>query len=209
MGSPTRVDMNIDNSESLKSVGYKNMLITDKHLNESGDIQLVCKMNIIKEDSSLHSLSSDLKSLINDEKSSDVVIETAEGKKFKLCKRGPLCKHTPCGLGQISAPGLKTHCEKHLVEVISPKNVASFLLLADKYKCEDLKKSALTYCKDNVWYIMKDEQWKVIEEEKPDLFEEAVSKVVKDSCFSHTECLKKKGKRFEMEKYSSDIIKAP
>eukprot|EP00096_Caligus_rogercresseyi_P011269 TRINITY_DN4387_c0_g1_i1.p1 TRINITY_DN4387_c0_g1~~TRINITY_DN4387_c0_g1_i1.p1 ORF type:complete len:446 (-),score=162.99 TRINITY_DN4387_c0_g1_i1:532-1869(-) len=256
MGSPTRVDMNIDNSESLKSVGYKNMLITDKHLNESGDIQLVCKMNIIKEDSSLHSLSSDLKSLINDEKSSDVVIETAEGKKFKvhrniLSARSPVfadmlkdsqksdkieLKDFPsetfeellryiytdssanvdlfantllAASDKYQLPGLKTHCEKHLVEVISPKNVASFLLLADKYKCEDLKKSALTYCKDNVWYIMKDEQWKVIEEEKPDLFEEAVSKVVKDSCFSHTECLKKKGKRFEMEKYSSDIIKAP
>ncbi|CAB4068134.1 SPOP [Lepeophtheirus salmonis] len=230
MDSPTKTDINIDNSESLKSVGYKNMLITEKHMNANGDIQLVCKMNIIKEDNSLHSLSSDLKNLINDEKSSDIVIETAEGKKFKvhrniLSARSPVfadmlkdcdksdkleLKDFPsetfeellryiytdssanvdlfantllAASDKYQLPGLKTHCEKHLVEIISPKNVASFLLLADKYKCEDLKKSALTYCKDNVWYIMKDEQWKVIEEEKPDLFEEAVSKVVKDSCF--------------------------
>ncbi|XP_071746250.1 uncharacterized protein [Lepeophtheirus salmonis] len=61
MDSPTKTDINIDNSESLKSVGYKNMLITEKHMNANGDIQLVCKMNIIKEDNSLHSLSSDLK----------------------------------------------------------------------------------------------------------------------------------------------------
>lgn len=54
---------------------------------------------------------------------------------------------------------------------------------------------------------MKDEAWKTIEEEKPDLFEEAVSEVVaKSSCAHHTECLKKKGKRFEIEKNSSIIV---
>ena len=54
---------------------------------------------------------------------------------------------------------------------------------------------------------MKDETWKTIEEEKPDLFEEAVSEVVaKSSCNTHTECLKKRGKRFEIEKNSSAII---
>ena len=54
---------------------------------------------------------------------------------------------------------------------------------------------------------MKDSAWKTIEEEKPELFEEAVSEVVsKSSCSSHTECLKKKGKRFEIEKNSSVIL---
>ena len=57
---------------------------------------------------------------------------------------------------------------------------------------------------DNHTYIMKDEAWKTIEEEKPDLFEEAVSEVVsKNACSTHTECLKKKGKRYEIERNSS------
>ena len=33
-------------------------------------------------------------------------------------------------------PGLKTHCEKHLGEMICPNNVANYLLLAEKYKCQ-------------------------------------------------------------------------
>ena len=33
-------------------------------------------------------------------------------------------------------PGLKTHCEKHLGEMICPNNVANVLLLAEKYKCQ-------------------------------------------------------------------------
>jgi hypothetical protein len=33
-------------------------------------------------------------------------------------------------------PGLKTHCEKHIGEMICPKNVANVLLLADRYRCQ-------------------------------------------------------------------------
>ena len=48
---------------------------------------------------------------------------------------------------QFQLPGLKTNCEKHFGESISPGNVASVLLLADQYKCGKLKKNALSYCK--------------------------------------------------------------
>ena len=69
---------------------------------------------------------------------------------------------------------------------------------------QDLKRHALNYCKDNHTHIMKDADWKTIEEEKPDLFEEAVAGVVAESdCDAHAECLKKGGKRFEMERNSS------
>ncbi|TRY61885.1 hypothetical protein TCAL_08281 [Tigriopus californicus] len=101
--------------------------------------------------------------------------------------------------------GLKSQCENHLGEIISPKNVASVLLIADKYECQKLKKSALGYCKSNHTYIMKDDQWKTIEEEKPGLFEEAVSEVInKNMCQAHEECLKKSGKRYEFERNSSE-----
>ena len=69
---------------------------------------------------------------------------------------------------------------------------------------QDLKRHALNYCKDNHTHIMKDADWKTIEEERPDLFEEAVAGVVAESdCDAHAECLKKGGKRFEIERDSS------
>ena len=45
--------------------------------------RLVAKLKIVKDDSANHSLPSDLKALINDEKSADVVVE-AGGKEFKV-----------------------------------------------------------------------------------------------------------------------------
>ena len=73
----------ICHSSEIKSLGYKNLAIGEKHVNGGGDIRLVCKLKIVKDDSSNHSLSSDLKALINDEKSADVVVE-AGGKEFKV-----------------------------------------------------------------------------------------------------------------------------
>ena len=210
-------------------------------------------MRLLKDDTGLHSLSSDLKGLINDEKSSDLDLE-AGGKVFKvhrniLSARSPvfaellkqkenkdlekleikdlkaetleqvlsyiytdsssevdLMANTLLAASErYKLHGLKSHCEKHLGEILSPDNVASVLLLADEYKCGLLKRSALTYCKDNHTYIMKDEDWKTIEEERPELFEEAVSEVVRESdCESHGECIKKKGKRYELERRGSN-----
>ena len=108
-------------------------------------------------------------------------------------------------------PGLKSTCEQHLSEIITPVNVAAVLMLADQYACQRLKDSALKYCKDNHNYIVKDSQWKTIEEEKPGLFEEAVTRVTGDEstvCREHTECIKKRGKRFEIERASSVIASA-
>eukprot|EP00095_Tigriopus_kingsejongensis_P011238 maker-scaffold414_size178625-snap-gene-0.27 protein:Tk11238 transcript:maker-scaffold414_size178625-snap-gene-0.27-mRNA-1 annotation:"protein roadkill" len=306
MGSTEiKPDLKLDNTHELRSIGYKNIAISEKHINSSGDIELVCKMKLLKDDSENHSLSADLKALINDEKSSDLILE-ADGKMFKvhrniLAARSPvfaallrtgdaqsqsdgLSEQDQSGLvrtnplaGKAKAtplerkvqsdakdspsaeekleptalplkqkleikdipadtleqlldyiytdsslnvdaknnallaaaqyyklPGLKSLCENHLGEIISPKNVASVLLMADRYDCAKLKKSALGYCKANHTYIMKDDHWKTIEEEKPELFEEAVSEVTnKGTCETHEECLKKGGKRFEFERNSS------
>ena len=86
-------------------------------------------------------------------------------------------------------------------------NVAAVLMLADEHSCHGLKTSALKYCKDNHNYIVKDSNWKAIEEDRPNLFQEAVTKVVGGGgpCPTHQECIKKKGKRYEIERASSII----
>jgi len=253
----------LDNSSELKSVGFRNVAIGDQHLDpETGDLRLVCKMKVLKEDDDAaanHSLSSDLRGLLKDGGStSDLLLEARNGKCIPvhrniLVARSPVFAELlrraeeeedikveklritdvrPETLEELvdyiytdssacvdrmartllaaselyQLPGLKTHCEKHLGEMICPNNVANVLLLAEKYKCQDLKRHALDYCKDNHTHIMKDADWKTIEEEKPDLFEEAVAGVVAESdCDAHTECLKKGGKRFEIERNSSAV----
>lgn len=293
--SEVKPRLRLETSDELRSIGYKNMAVSEKHFDSHGGINLVCKMRLLKDDLQEHSLSSDLKVLLNDEKSSDLAIE-AGGKSFRVHKnilavRSPVLarlisqeeasslqqnevkdtveKETPAKKGNAERQeeekventkptvktlhlhgmssetlgellsyiytdssssvsgmtnsllaaaeryqllGLKNHCERHLQEVLRPANVASVLLLAEKFKCQGLKQTALDFCQENHTYIMKDDQWKVIEEEKPDLFQEAVAKVVdKDLCECHSECLKVKGKRFEFEKNSSTgcIVEEP
>lgn len=399
MGAPERVTLKQETIDKLQSVGYKNIAMSDKHVNSAGDVLLFVRLSIIREEEANHSLSSDLKSLINDEKSSDLILEAGERKflvhKNILAARSPvfadllarldpdICQHDhqsfdhttsnqePAKLVPIQEsnhsntskdirlldnldrkcdtieeteyeetnpatkeddpirdlayretedcdvkedkehvvtddeskdadndevsetcskdcsaniskseeekidcctyvvednnsesslkeelqlarrkdssdvkrrividdlpgdtveellkyiytdsshnvesfsqtllaasdkyklPGLKQHCEKHLVEILSPINVSDILLLSDNYGCKHLKKAALTYCGDNHSYIMKDSKWKTIEKENPDLFEEAISVVAPDSCNKHSECLKKGGNRYEAEK---------
>jgi hypothetical protein len=55
-------------------------------------------------------------------------------------------------------------CEKALVDIITPANVASLLLVADTFECDHLKKSALAYCEENSYAIVKTVAWKVMEE---------------------------------------------
>lgn len=70
--------------------------------------------------------------------------------------------------------GLKSICERNLLEVISPDNVASLLLMADEYECELLKKSALAYCELNTTIVNKTcLAWRVMEMANPELFMEA------------------------------------
>ncbi len=290
MASPElKPNLMLETSSELRSVGYRNVAISDKHLSGSGgDICLVCRVKLVKDDADVHSLSSDLKAMLGDDSTADLVIQTDEGKTFNVHKnilsaRSPVfanllkqpttpkveekktepvenndakpsadekvkdesdsmkktfAKKEKLELHNLKAetvnellsyiytdssfnvdtmanslleaadsyqlPGLKTHCERQLDETLSPKNVASVLLLADRHKCQRLKKSALSYCRANHTYIMKDADWKVIERERPGLFEEAVAEVIaKDFCETHTECLKRKGKRYEIEKNSS------
>ncbi len=269
MGAPNaKPDLRLETTNELRSVGYRNVAISEKHVNGEGDIQLVCKMRLMREDEVTHghTLSADLARLFNDEKTADLAVDVDDGSNKKetfyvhkhiLSARSPVFAGLLSKLAQerdgaiqkgkmsrlairdlkpqtvkdllyyvytdnstvaegakansmlaaadaYGIPGLKKHCEMHLGEGISAGNVASVLLMADRYRCHGLKKSALSYCKDNHSYIMKDRHWKTIEEEKPELFEEAVSGVVANAeCECHTECLKKKGKRFEFERNSS------
>ncbi len=281
-----------DGKNGLRSVGFRSVAIGTQHLRGAdGDVVLACRVRLVPEEEEeeeaggAHSLGTDLRALLGDQASSDLVLEAEGGEaafhahKNILAARSPVfasllkkkkqkeergkCEegqakeekevaHEEPGaklklkekerlrLGDLKAetvsellsyiytdvsanadtmpesllaaadafqlPGLKSLCERHLGDVISPRSVASVLLLADRHGCGGLKKSALSYCKDNHACIMKDAGWKTIEEEEPELFEEAVSEVVPAEdglCGSHAECLKRKGKRFEIERESS------
>ncbi|XP_050297811.1 speckle-type POZ protein-like B isoform X2 [Anthonomus grandis grandis] len=78
--------------------------------------------------------------------------------------------------------GLKGLCERHLIESLTPSNVANILLLADQCRCENLRKAALHYCEDseeikgNV-HMGKTLAWRVMEMVNPDLFMEACESI--------------------------------
>lgn len=78
--------------------------------------------------------------------------------------------------------GLKGLCERHLIESLTPSNVANILLLADQCGCENLRKAALHYCeasdeiKGSV-QVGKTLAWRVMEMVNPDLFMEACESI--------------------------------
>ena len=69
--------------DKLQSVGYKNIAINDQHINSCGDVILSVQMTITLENKELHSLSSDLGSLINDEASSDLILAAGD-REFRV-----------------------------------------------------------------------------------------------------------------------------
>lgn len=83
MGSIDRVGMKLEQTDTLQSVGYKNIAISEKHVNTAGDVSLVVRLTIIKENETNHSLSSDLKNLIDDEKSSDLILQSGS-REFRV-----------------------------------------------------------------------------------------------------------------------------
>jgi len=83
MGTPEKVMMKLEQQEKLQSIGYKNIALSDKHVNAAGDVMLLVRLSIIKKEEPCHSLSSDLGSLINDEASSDLILEAGE-RRFRV-----------------------------------------------------------------------------------------------------------------------------
>ena len=83
MGAPDKVSLKLEERNTLKSIGYKNIAMSEKHVNSAGDVMLVVRLGIIEKEEPSHSLSSDLGSLINDEKSSDLILEAGE-RKFRV-----------------------------------------------------------------------------------------------------------------------------
>merc|ERR1712130_201798 len=83
MGAPEKVMLKLEQQEKLQSIGYKNIALSDKHVNAAGDVMLLVRLSIIKKEEPCHSLSSDLGSLINDEASSDLILEAGE-RRFRV-----------------------------------------------------------------------------------------------------------------------------
>ena len=68
----------VEEVDNLQSVGYKNIAISDKHVNSGGDVMFSVRLSIIHKEEESHSLSSDLSSLINDQKSADCILQAGD-----------------------------------------------------------------------------------------------------------------------------------
>merc|ERR1711892_613703 len=86
--------------DKLQSVGYKNIAISDKHVNSGGDILVSVGLSIITQEEESHSLSSDLGTLINDEKSSDIILQA--GHRTFQVHRNILAARSPVFAKQLS-----------------------------------------------------------------------------------------------------------
>lgn len=73
---------------------------------------------------------------------------------------------------KLGLPGLKSVCERFLIDSIKPENVPSLLLLSEQFSCDNLKKAVMLYCEDNPNSINKTMAWKVLEKVNPELFVE-------------------------------------
>ena len=79
----SQVNIKLEERDKLQSIGYKNIAMSEKHVNSTGDVLLLVRLSIIKKEEPSHSLSSDLGCLINDEASSDLILEAGE-RRFRV-----------------------------------------------------------------------------------------------------------------------------
>ncbi|KAL1498372.1 hypothetical protein ABEB36_009181 [Hypothenemus hampei] len=238
------VVLNLQNTRELLSVGYKSLGIMDRHIDNSKDVKIMVKIQIIQSDEEVHSLSQDMGRLMLDEDSKDTLVECHCDSENKDCHKTPFKLHswivrtrseklakrlqeysdeTHKGVKYILSlteysysvvneliryiytdkvdsvdkyaskllaistvyhlQGLKGLCERHLIESLTPSNVANILLMADQCRCENLRKAALHYCEDseeikgNVHIGKKTLAWRVMEMVNPDLFMEACESI--------------------------------
>ena len=107
--------MKLEQQEKLQSIGYKNIALSDKHVNAAGDVMLLVRLSIIKKEEPCHSLSSDLGSLINDEASSDLILEAGE-RRFRV-HRNILAARSPVFASLLTQLGQEIKANEGLEEV--------------------------------------------------------------------------------------------
>jgi len=170
---PLKVMLKLEQQEKLQSIGYKNIAMSDKHVNASGDVMLLVRLSIIKKEEPCHSLSSDLGSLINDEASSDLILEAGE-RRFRV-HRNILAARSPV------FASLLTQLEKEMKA-------------KEEWKEEEEEEECRVKERRSVG------QWKIIEEENPKLYSQAISEIAPETCSKHVDCIKRGGNRYETEK---------
>jgi len=185
----------MDETDKLQSVGYKNIAIHDKHVNSQGDLLLSVRLSICKEDEEeSHNLSSDLGTLINDEKSSDLILQAGD-RNFKVHKN-ILAARSPVFAKQLSKLGEY----KSVQESELSKHSANSLLLAEDTlkdvetnKENDLSEEAIheINCEASCKEIFKSSPKLIINDLPADTVEELLRYIYTDNPsavdeFSHT-----------------------
>ena len=64
---------------------------------------------------------------------------------------------------------LKRLAERHFADIISVENAAKILILADMFNCDDLRKIAVDFIKENLENVRETEDFKDILDNKQDL----------------------------------------
>ena len=90
----------LEEKDKLQSVGYKNIAISDKHVNRTGDVVLSVRLSLIQKEVKNHSLSSDLSNLLHDKKSADCVLQA--GDKTWVVHSNILAARSPVFAKQLS-----------------------------------------------------------------------------------------------------------
>ena len=255
--SSTDCQINQTDCQKIKSIGFKTLKISNRHLNLNGGIKILCNTSVTYAGKALP-LSSYINSSSCCDTKPDLVIETGDSRKYHVHKQ-ILLNQSPVfdeiltknihmlqdstkldsndniiesnldfvrvnefnsevleemlyfmyAKSLINAnrfaktlidiaytyklTDLKKFCEQHLEDNLSSRNLSETLLIANRYKCEQLKESCLQYCNRYCDYILKDEGWCRMEEQEPELYDQVVRSVIDDKyslCDKHVECLK-------------------
>lgn len=83
MCNVNRVILNMQTSDEMLSVGYRDMTILDRHLSANEEVNIFCKLQLNKTDMERHSLSQDLRRLLMAEQDTDLVL-CAQEREFRV-----------------------------------------------------------------------------------------------------------------------------
>ncbi|XP_018917833.2 speckle-type POZ protein [Bemisia tabaci] len=210
--SSSRILFYLRKVDKVQSIGYRDLNILDKHLDDSGDLYLQVKMQLVRNETESGSIAQDMEQLLRTGVKSDIRIrcgnEEWPGHSVIIAARSPIlssqiqdntldlswlteegaqqllqyiytdkvqCKEDTIpalleAAGLYELHGLKTLCERVLIEVINQDNANVLLSIAHDFNCETLRKAVLAYFEENGDTVDDSAIWRRSEYVCPEIF---------------------------------------